>query len=173
MTTGADDDWRFDRLVDDPCVPVAAKCLDREALHHPGSGSLQQEVIELTSSDGVAHDAGIRRIDERLSDHTRTKCIDRLKGQPGASVLVRIELELWEYVRRQPPGAHFVARETRAVGDDDFPAVLMKDACARRSAGPTADDQRVAIHHPATRGASYGSERVHEGGADPRGMNRI
>ena len=75
--------------------------------------------------------------------------------------------------RRDPPGAHLVTRETCPVGDDDVPAVLMKDAGARRTAGATADDQRVANNHRATLGTSYGSERVHEGGAAPRGMNRI
>ena len=96
-----------------------------------------------------------------------------LKGQPRPAVFVRIEIEQREDFRCQPSGAHLVARESRAIRDEDVPSVLMKHSGARRSSRTAADHERIAAHHPATRGASYGSDRVHDGGDEPRGMNTI
>src|SRR5688572_3396962 len=164
MAAGADHDRRFDRLVHDPRLACATQCLDGGAFHHPSPATLQQEVIELDATDRIAHDLGVRRVDERLANHAGTKRVDGLKRQAGAPVLLRIEFEQWEDFRRQPACAYLVARESRAVGHDDVPAVLPKDAGAGGSAGAAADDERVAASHLAARGASCGRwQRVGQG----------
>ena len=68
---------------------------------------------------------------------------DRLK-RPAVAVVVGIELEVVDDLRRDPAGADLVARKRRAVDDDDVEAGLAQRPRARRSGRAAADDHDVA-----------------------------
>jgi hypothetical protein len=70
-------------------------------------------VIELTSSDRVAHDARVRRVQSGFPITPVRNASNRLKRQARVPVLFRIEFEQGEYFRCQPAGANLVTRESR------------------------------------------------------------
>src|SRR5688572_3111698 len=70
----------------------------------------------------VADHVGKAGLDCASTHDAGSKGGDLLKGQPGRAVLVWRQIQQREYVGRQPPGTHLVARKARALGDHDVPA---------------------------------------------------
>jgi hypothetical protein len=173
MAAGADHDRRRYFLVDDPCAAFAAQRLDSRGFEHARAGTAQQVIVELAPPNRVADHAPVPRFDRIGSDQPGSETRDVLQRQAGRAVLVWIEVEQLEHSRRQPSRAHFVTRKLRPVGNDHIPSRTPKLTRTRRSGRAAADDERIAANHTPASEISYGSERVHDGGADSRGAKTI
>src|SRR5262249_45311620 len=82
---------------------------------------------------------GLRRALAHAGDEAR----DRLQ-HATLLVVARIDLQLFDHLRRDPARAHLVARELALVEDQHVEAGTTQLARARRAGRPAADDQHVA-----------------------------
>src|SRR6185369_14687189 len=147
MATGPDEHPRPEVVVDDPLCAGAANDRNGRAEQQARPRAAEQVVIELTTTNPKADGAAVRRVDDAvLTDHTDAKVRNRLK-RSSVAVVVGIDLKLVDHLRRDPPGAHLVARKQRLVDNDDFEPRLAKPPRARRASRTTTYNHDVAGIH--------------------------
>ena len=144
MATGPDEHPRPDVVVDDPLGAGAANDRNGCAEQQARPRAAEQVVVELTTTNPKADGASVRRVhDVVLTDHTDPKVRDWLK-RSSVAVVVGIDLEVVEHLRRDPPGAHLVARKHGLVDNDDVETRLAKPPRARRASRTTTYNHDVA-----------------------------
>src|SRR5436309_16118539 len=103
-------------------------------------------MIELAPPDPEADGPVVDGIDLSLTiDDARTKAGDWLKG-PSAPIIVHVDLEVVDDLRRNPAGAYLVAREQGGVHDNDVdagPQAFQGQREPPRSADDAHDDKPV------------------------------
>jgi hypothetical protein len=120
VTAGPDQHRCADSLIEDPTPVVATNARDGRAEQEPRSRSSQQIVIELATANPEAHGTVVGRLDHTTTaDQPHTKSRDGLESS-SLPILVRIDPNVVEDLRRNPPRAHFVARKHRLVDDHDI-----------------------------------------------------
>src|SRR5690349_4953992 len=103
-----------DRSVHDPSLAAAFDGGNRRAVHYSRPGSPKEVIVELTPADAVADRAAVP--DERIpiaADDADAKPVNRLK-RPAAPVVVDVQVQVFDDLRRDPAGAHLVAGKGRA-----------------------------------------------------------
>src|SRR5688572_21663442 len=173
VPAGADDYPGLDVVVHDPSVTVTAKGSKRGSVDDPGSGSTQQEIVELAAADGVADGGRVASVEQLPADDAGSEAPDLLNRESRGLVVFRIEIEQAEHRRCEPTRADLVTREACPIDHDDVPSRPGQRAGAGRSRWSTAGDERVTADHATAPGVWCGADRVHDGGGDSRGVNTI
>src|SRR5688572_15785316 len=110
-------------------------------------------MIEFTAADSEADGMVVGGFHLPMAtEHSRAKSRDRLTGTLAA-VVVDVDARAGEHLRRNPPGAHFVAWKYRPIHDGDVEAALAELPRAGRTRRAAADDEHVARVHTGRSGA--------------------
>ena len=145
MTARADEHPRGESAVDPPSRPVAANVRRGRSQEEAGPGPAQQVRVELAAPNPVTHRAVVGHVDALVVRVNRadTEARNRLERSAFA-VLVEIEPQLVDHLRRDPSGADLVAWKGRLVDNDNVEPRVAKAPGACRSRRSTADDRDVA-----------------------------
>ena len=116
VTAGAHQQRRAQSLPFTSHEPaIAAQLAQRLAEKQLRAAAREQCRVELAAEDPVAHDLGVGDARALASGQTHFEAADRLQHAPARLVLGGLELELGQDLRRDPAGAHLVARELLRV----------------------------------------------------------
>ena len=132
--------------VHQPALAPAFDAGNGRAFAHASAAAPQQVFVKLAAPDAVADDVVKRNSDLAASHAADAKAGDRLECPP-VLVVLQVEAKLLDDLRRNPAGAHFVARETSPVYEGDIQAGVPQLPGTARSRGAAADDQHVARAH--------------------------
>src|SRR5258706_345599 len=131
MTPGTDNYWRFNFIVDDPCVAAPPERPEGCSVDDANARAAQQEVIELATPDGVADDVRISGRDRTAANDAGPEARNLLERESRLTVLLGREIEQAEDVRRQPATTDFVARKAGAIEENDVPTCESEPSGAR------------------------------------------
>src|SRR6185436_13640215 len=142
MPAGADHEWSPDAVVYEPGAVFAGDTAHGLAKGEARPRALQQVMVEFATPDAEARRGLVAHRRCGPADGADAKAADRLQ-HALARILVKIEFQRRHCGRRDPAGAHLVAREFLLVDDEYIeacPAQLPRAGGSRRTA---ADDQDI------------------------------
>jgi hypothetical protein len=94
---------------------------------------LEQIRIEFDASDAVAHRFVVLRFDNAVRDDSRPKALDGLDRAAAGSIVLDVELQLFDYCGRDPAGTDLIARERLLVQHQHVDAGAFSEAMRRWS----------------------------------------
>ena len=152
VSTRADYESRFDIAVGEPAAGAGFERFELSRFRDKCAGPFEQIRVEFDASDAVAHRFVVLRFDDAVADDARPKALDGLDRAAAGSIVLDVELQLFDYCGRDPASADLIARERLLVQHQHVDTGAFQKPCAGGACWATAYDQYFAALHVRTCG---------------------